>query len=614
MRRAHHLLPVFALLLAAPAQARVTEVGSSGGHVGTAAVAVDPAGNAWFGQHGARSFRVVTPAGALVRIVPIGDDRFYAHDVAFAPDGDIVVADYASITRLSPAGSQRWSTGAAKYGVAFDAAGRLWATHDSTLVQLDPATGAMLQTTALQSAEGGLSVDRRGGILAFGQDGGARVIERFDGGVRTETLRPPGAAGAAPVELDDGTFVFPTTTGLRLWSATRGVLGDLALPTGAADVATGSGGILWAPRIEGYMQARHLRIDTTPEPVLAAPALASTGETVRLDASATTATLVPVERFEWDLDGDGTFERDTGGSATTEVRWLAPGARVVAVRATNVTGGAATRAATVDVRPASPPGPLGVSINGGAQFTRSADVDVSARWPRFATSLFASNDGGFGTAAELPVAGSFAWRLDASGPERLPKTLYVRFKGGEAGAETYQDDIILDQTPPIVVSVEVDAGRRLQAVAPRRYVVRAEDGASGVAQVDLAETSGGARAQSVPYTGNVVASATTRWLRVRDFAGNTSAWQALPSAAVPSATGPARLTRALAARRGVPLVLRCPSACRALVRAPGASTVRRMLPAGRSRLRLRLRRVRRGTLVVRVRLGTTEHRVRVRIG
>src|SRR4029079_9821871 len=90
---------------------------------------------------------------------------------------------------------------------------------------------------------------------------------------------------------------------------------------------------------------------------------------------------------------------------------------------------------------APPPGPVGVSINNGAQYTNDPDVHVAVVWPACVHTLTISNDGGFRAAEVKALARTTDWTLSSSGPERLPKTIYVRFDGS---TQTFQDDIILD--------------------------------------------------------------------------------------------------------------------------------------------------------------------------
>jgi hypothetical protein len=176
------------------------------------------------------------------------------------------------------------------------------------------------------------------------------------------------------------------------------------------------------------------------------------------------------------------------------------------------------------VTPAPLPGPIGISINDGDQYTNDPNVTITARWPHFATSMIAADDGGFAGAEEFPVTSSFTWQLPSSGAERLPKTVYVRFIGGLAGNETYTDDIILDETAPQVLSATATAAGK------RRYVahVRGRDGLSGLASLQLTANRAHPGPQH-PYarTLRVASSHRLRWARVIDRAGNRSRWHAL---------------------------------------------------------------------------------------
>jgi hypothetical protein len=69
----------------------------------------------------------------------------------------------------------------------------------------------------------------------------------------------------------------------------------------------------------------------------AAPNPAVTGEQVRFDAGDSLVTE-PVVRFEWDLDGNGTFETDTGASPKATRTYTAPGTVATSLRITDRQG------------------------------------------------------------------------------------------------------------------------------------------------------------------------------------------------------------------------------------------------------------------------------------
>jgi hypothetical protein len=182
-------------------------------------------------------------------------------------------------------------------------------------------------------------------------------------------------------------------------------------------------------------------------------------------------------------------------------------------------------------------GNQGMTINDGALYTNDPDVTLSIEAPKGVGSLRVSNDGGFRAAKLFPVRSTIRWHLAESGPERLPKTVYLRFG---TDAQTFTDDIILDQTKPTVSAATVDAGGavpRTAAVAQvaassshtYRIRVRAKDATSGVAKVQFAGRSKRhpsalwkfARISS--YKGTVA----PKYVRVQDRAGNFSAWRSV---------------------------------------------------------------------------------------
>ncbi|HEY4093950.1 MAG TPA: PKD domain-containing protein [Baekduia sp.] len=303
---------------------------------------------------------------------------------------------------------------------------------------------------------------------------------------------------------------------------------------------------------------RVTRVDIgVPQVSLAASrAVAGPGESVTLSATASVP-FGTVARYEWDLDGDGTFETDTGTDPVATFSRATPGGPYsLRVRVTADGGATATAETSVTVMspglppaptppgpagpalptpptaptpPAPPRGRVGVSINGGAQYTNNPHVTVNVVWPWGATTALLSNDGGFRATSTLPLTASLPWTLASSGPERLPKTVYLRFDGSPPN---YTDDIILDETPPAVdtasLAVAPPTGTAHAAAAKPRYVLRlkAHDKTSGVAQVQVA-TRKTHPAKAVKYTSRLKVSSRPRYVRVRDRAGNYSRWRSV---------------------------------------------------------------------------------------
>jgi hypothetical protein len=181
----------------------------------------------------------------------------------------------------------------------------------------------------------------------------------------------------------------------------------------------------------------------------------------------------------------------------------------------------------------------GVTVDAGAAFTNQVAVELTVKAPDGATEVRVSNDGGFLAATtKLPnTSGRYTWRLDSSGPERLPKTVYVRFAGpGGVSPVTFSDDIILDQTPPQISQASLSGGGAAAvAVASRtsRYSLRmrASDNVSGVAWMQLAVNKR-KPAKPRPFRRRLDfrAAVAPRYVRVRDKAGNWSRWRKLRAA------------------------------------------------------------------------------------
>lgn len=187
--------------------------------------------------------------------------------------------------------------------------------------------------------------------------------------------------------------------------------------------------------------------------------------------------------------------------------------------------------------PAPPPGRVGVSINDGALYARRPAVQLSVVWPRGATGVLVSNDGGFANAREFPVQARIPWTLRSSGPEREPRIVYVRFIGaGISATETHSDDVILDQRRPVITSATAFAtGNNPSRFALR---VRARDRISGLATLTVTSRRSQARTVRFRTDHGIVSRAPRVRVRVRDRAGNWSDWRWVST---PRAFGPWQL-------------------------------------------------------------------------
>jgi hypothetical protein len=270
------------------------------------------------------------------------------------------------------------------------------------------------------------------------------------------------------------------------------------------------------------------RFAIAPNPVLV-------GRLVTFDASASNDPTHTITKFEWDLDGDGTFETDNGAEPQVKKVYLAAGTLSVTLRVTDAQGQVGTSSQDLRVNSASSTAEqVGVSINKGAQYTNSPDVTLTVVAPPSTTALLVANDGGFVGSLPQPVVREVTWRLDSSGPERLPKTVYVRFLAGTFQSPNFTDDIILDERPPVVDSASV-VGAAPSATAVRaaklrkfKVKVKAHDTNSGVGGVQIT-TNKRKPGKLLTYKKTITVKLASRpkFIRAKDRAGNFSRWKKL---------------------------------------------------------------------------------------
>ena len=274
--------------------------------------------------------------------------------------------------------------------------------------------------------------------------------------------------------------------------------------------------------------------DVTP-PVArftAAPNPSLAGRSVTFDGSGSSELESAIARYEWDLDGDGTFEVDGGASPLTTRAFADRGTYAVSLRVSDRAGLTATTRAEQRVSAVPGPQTVGVSINDGAQYTKTPRVTIKAVWPTFATHMLISNDGGFQPATTFLLATRTPWTLETTGAELLPTIVYVRFQRGLSISD-YSDNIILDERKPVVTAARVTPAKG--GGAPLLRLTARDRGLSGVrsAQVTNNRRDPKARYRATRATIKLNRRRGERrltlrkpiYVRVRDRAGNVSAWR-----------------------------------------------------------------------------------------
>jgi PKD repeat protein len=124
----------------------------------------------------------------------------------------------------------------------------------------------------------------------------------------------------------------------------------------AAGVDSAGGAQLVGLVSGGPVATRHLP-NSPPTALFTAPTTLQVGAPGTFDASPSTDPELALRRYEWDFDGDGTFETDAGGQSVTTHAFATPGVHQVGLRVTDDRGATATTRASVTVTAAPAAGP-----------------------------------------------------------------------------------------------------------------------------------------------------------------------------------------------------------------------------------------------------------------
>lgn len=399
-------------------------------------------------------------------------------------------------------------------------------------------------------------------------DGGASTTVES---VATSQVPVPGPTNTALPQVTGtpavGTQLFGS---LGSWSASPTAVsyqwqGSDDGQTGWADLVTPSGGSLFTPTLAEAGRYLRVRVAVTaggpwttvysaatarvpvPAPVNGTPPAVAGTAAVGLGLTATSGSWMPTPTqyaYQWEVSSDGvsgwSLAPGAGGATSSYTVDVSDLGRYLRVRVLATTAdGASTAevsAAAGPVAVAPPPAlgpapvggcaavasgrPVGVTVNDDAEATNKRAVTIGISAPSCDTTVTVSNNGSFRDARTFPVAAAIPWTLAASRSERLPKTVYVRF--GQS-SQTFTDDIILDETAPVlrrVTMARVGSGARLR--------IRVTERGSGISHLQAARRAGRARAMSLPLAGRsavrVRSARDARWARVSDRAGNWSKW------------------------------------------------------------------------------------------
>jgi hypothetical protein len=262
-------------------------------------------------------------------------------------------------------------------------------------------------------------------------------------------------------------------------------------------------------------------------------------------------------KYEWDFDGDGVVDITKTTNEVQTYSWSKAGSFGLRLCVTRADGTKLYGARPVMIFAKPPEGEVGASILDGESYTNTKSVKLRVVWPVGADTIKVSNDGGFAAARtkEFTLNEYLEWDLDDSVIGVFTKVVYVRIYGHlKTSPITYQDDIILDTTRPVVLeadalqttnpsggTVDVFAvGSTMGRVVRARLKIQGSDTISGISAVDvrlspksaptrvvLKSPPGGTSRKLIRSSGvvNVRTSGKQVQVRVVDRAGNVSAWK-----------------------------------------------------------------------------------------
>jgi hypothetical protein len=139
-----------------------------------------------------------------------------------------------------------------------------------------------------------------------------------------------------------------------------------------------------------------VRVHTAPTATFTAtPKPADAGKEITLDAS-DSSDDTSIVNYEWDLDGNGTFEKNGGAAKTAKVTFPKNGAFTVGLRVTDSDGATGTTTQTIQVGPVATPAKATAPTTGSAQPVTQQQSPLTLSGLSFSRSAFAPLRSGAG--------------------------------------------------------------------------------------------------------------------------------------------------------------------------------------------------------------------------
>jgi hypothetical protein len=388
------------------------------------------------GTLGTPSVISVNPATGAQTLVTQGGELCYPFGIAAEADGSLLVTNYGD-----------FSDGTTVINCVYDFGALIRIdrnTHEQTVVSRDAAEWGNLFRNPL-----GLAVGPGGRILVVNQNGGTALVavdpetgvqDSETSNTLTDRLEVPQRAALTPagdVVLSDFTL-----------DDQEGGLVSVDLPDGAQSILRQDRQLFNNPLGVAVVANR-----APVAAVSASPAVVAPGRAVTFNASSSSDPEGLGLRFDWDLDGNGSFET-AGGTSPSVTRAYASSTTLTArVRVSDPHGATAVAGAPVRVDGVRPVLTQLRVRNGTITYRLSEPARVTIRLQRLVRRRWR----GVRTLAQNGVAGKNRLRPNAKARASKRRPKRVRYR-----AEAVAVDAVGNRSAPVRLRVSAAAAKKLR--------------------------------------------------------------------------------------------------------------------------------------------------------